>query len=372
MGTTINHSDKLEVVFQLNTIVIQPTTLCNLNCTYCYLPNRNQNLSMSVSTAQRIADELTALNLEHIVNVLWHSGEPLTCGVNKFAELLSPFEKLRREKKIRHSIQTNATLINKEWCDLFLNYNVSVGVSIDGWRSLTEYRVYWNGQEAYEKIMKGISFLNDSKVSFGVICVITDRSISHPHEIYDFFCKLGCESVGFSIVEEEGVNKNLLLQNIEKAQTFWAELLDSWRENPIINVREFRRVTVWLESEVNDKQGTSIMKDTLPSIAYNGDVVLVSPEFLGMKPHSKYETFVVGNIFNSSLSTIINDGLEAKYIKDYVLGMEKCQRDCEYFGYCRGGDASNKYFESGSLDITRTNHCRNTKMRLVDAVLEKL
>ena len=114
------------------------------------------------------------------------------------------------------------------------------------------------------------------------------------------------------------------------------------------------------------------MKDTLPSIAYNGDVVLVSPEFLGNYPFSKYDTFVVGNILGSSLSKIINDGLESKYIKDYVLGMEKCRSECEYFGYCRGGDASNKHLELGSLDVTKTNHCRNTKMRLVDAVLEKL
>lgn len=372
MEKIINQGDKLTIDFQLNTLVIQPTSLCNLNCTYCYLPNRNKNLVMPVSTACKIADELSTLNLEHTVNILWHSGEPLICGINKFIELLEPFEVLRKQKKIRHSIQTNGTLIDKEWCDLFLTYNISVGVSIDGWRSLTEYRVDWKGTEAYDKIHKGINFLNESKVSFGVICVVTDKSICMPRELYSFFCELGCESVGFSIVEEEGVNKNLLLRNIENVKKFWTELLDSWIENPSINVREFRRITVWLESEVNNKQASSILKDTLPSIAYNGDVVLVSPEFLGITPFSKYDTFVVGNIFSSSLSKIIDDGLEYMYIKDYVKGMEKCQNECEYFGYCRGGDASNKYFELGSLDVTKTNHCRNTKMRLVDAVLEKL
>jgi uncharacterized protein len=114
------------------------------------------------------------------------------------------------------------------------------------------------------------------------------------------------------------------------------------------------------------------MKDTLPTIAYNGDVVLVSPEFLGITPLSKYSTFIVGNILSTSLSKIINEGLESTYIKDYVAGMRKCKVDCEYFGYCRGGDASNKYFELGSLDVTKTNHCKHTKMKLVDAVLEKL
>lgn len=372
METAITHSDKLEVVFQLNTLVIQPTSLCNLNCTYCYLPNRNKNFIMSVSTAQKIADELATLDLPKMINILWHSGEPLICGVKKFSELLEPFEELRRQKKIRHSIQTNGTLINEEWCDLFHAYKIAVGVSIDGWRSLTEYRVDWKGQEAYDKILKGISFLNAAKVTFGVICVVTDRSISYPRELYNFFCELGCESAGFSIVEEEGVNKNLLLDKSDETKNFWGELLGAWIENPCINIREFRRITVWLQSEINDKQSKSVMKDTLATISYNGDVVLLSPEFLGITPTSKYETFVVGNIFTSPLFNIINEGLTSRYMKDYILGMEMCQNNCEYFGYCRGGDASNKYFELGSLNASKTNHCRHTKMSLVDAVLEKL
>ena len=111
MEKIINQRDSLTIAFQLNTLVVQPTSLCNLNCTYCYLPNRDENLVMPISTAHRIADELTALNLEHTVNILWHSGEPLICGVKKFIELLKPFESLRKQKKIRHSIQTNGTLI---------------------------------------------------------------------------------------------------------------------------------------------------------------------------------------------------------------------------------------------------------------------
>lgn len=372
MEGIVHKEGSLTIVFELNTLVIQPTSLCNLNCTYCYLPNRKENWIMSVSTAQKIADELANLELKHTVNILWHSGEPLVCGINKFKELLEPFETLRKHKKIRHSIQTNATLVNKGWCDVFRLYNISVGVSIDGWRSLTRNRVDWGGNEAYEKLLNGIKTLNDYKVSFGAICVLTDESIIYPRELYKFFCELGCESVGFSIVEEEGVNKNLLLRHTEKVEAFWAELLAAWKETPKINIREFRRIITWLHSELYNKQAVSIMKDSLPSISYNGDVVLVSPEFMGMRPFSKYDTFVVGNIFDSPLSSIIVNGLSSEYIKDYVRGMKKCQNDCEYFGYCRGGDASNKYFELGSLNVTNTMHCLNTKKTLIDAVLEKL
>ncbi|RZK01192.1 MAG: radical SAM protein [Flavobacterium sp.] len=353
-------------------MVIQPTSLCNLNCTYCYLPNRNKNLFMPLSTAKKIADELVLLDLKNTVNIIWHSGEPLTCGVKKFAELLEIFEPLRKEKLVRHSIQTNGSLITKEWCELFLNYNIAVGVSIDGPRSFTAERVDWAGNENYDKIINGIELLKKFNVSFGVICVVTQKSIVHAKTLYNFFCALGCEAAGFSIVEEEGVNKNLLLNQDADSGQFWKDLLNAWFENPIIGIREFRRAIVWLESEAYDKQSASIVKDILPSISYNGDVVLLSPEFMDIKPHSNYKTFIVGNILNSSLSESINNGLESHYIRDYIEGMNSCKDNCQYFGFCRGGDASNKFFEAGSLNITETNHCKNTKMELVEAVLQKI
>lgn len=370
MQKIINQGE-LTVDFQLNSMVVQPTSLCNLNCTYCYLPNRNKNLTMPALTAYKIAEELAALDLEKTVNIIWHSGEPLTCGVKKFIELLEPFEQLRQQKKIRHSIQTNGSLINKEWCEMFLSYNFAVGVSIDGPRSLTSGRVDWRGNEAYDKIMAGIDFLKEAKVSFGVICVVTQQSISYAKELYNFFYELGCEAVGFSIVEEEGINKHLLFDKNEDTTHFWQEIFDAWLENPSVEVREFRRITVWFQSEIQDKQSRSIVKDMIPSIAYNGDVSLVSPEFLGIKPAYLYETFVVGNIHDSSFTHIINSGLNSAYIKDYVTGIEKCQEECEYFGFCRGGDASNKFFELGSLDVTETNHCKNSRKKLVDAVLQR-
>lgn len=372
MEKIVTSGDKLQIAFQLNSLVIQPTSLCNLNCTYCYLPHRNTKLNMPVSLAYKIADELSNIDLKHTVNIIWHSGEPLVCGIEKLSELIEPFEKLRHEKKVRYSIQTNGTLINQDWCELFLNYNIAVGVSIDGPRELTKHRVDWKNQDAYDKIIKGIECLNKHKVSFGVICVVTQDSVSRAKELYRFFCDLGCESAGFSIVEEEGVNTELLLNANTDTTQFWRDLLEAWMENPIIGIREFRRATVWLESVINNKQSKSVIKDILPSIGYNGDVVLLSPEFLNINPSNRYKTFVSGNIWRTSLSNIINDGLQSEYILEYLDGMKKCQNKCEYFSYCRGGDASNKYFELGRLDVDETNHCRNTRIHLVDAILENL
>src|SRR5689334_2157740 len=59
-------------------VVMQPTTLCNLDCAYCYLPHRAADRRMPVAVARAVADEVNAW--DEPVDVIWHGGEPLAAG----------------------------------------------------------------------------------------------------------------------------------------------------------------------------------------------------------------------------------------------------------------------------------------------------
>src|SRR4051794_35912477 len=41
-------------LYALRNVVVQPTTLCNLDCGYCYLPDRARALHMQPSLARKI------------------------------------------------------------------------------------------------------------------------------------------------------------------------------------------------------------------------------------------------------------------------------------------------------------------------------
>ncbi|WP_156893347.1 radical SAM protein [Actinokineospora enzanensis] len=116
-----------------NTMILQPATFCPMDCGYCYLPNRHRKQDMSVDTVEAIvhgmADDWFT---DKPVEIVWHGGEPLAVGVDKFEELLQPFEPLRAAGKVVQRVQTGAILINDAWCDLFKRYEIDVGVSIDG------------------------------------------------------------------------------------------------------------------------------------------------------------------------------------------------------------------------------------------------
>ena len=126
------------------TLVVQGTKFCNLDCGYCYLRDRDQRDHMSVEVAEAVASsaaELTENMAGEPLGIVWHAGEPMALGIRRFTSLLAPFEPLRAESRVHHYIQTNATLITDSWCDFLTDYGFRVGVSIDGPAALNAQRL---------------------------------------------------------------------------------------------------------------------------------------------------------------------------------------------------------------------------------------
>jgi uncharacterized protein len=305
---------------------------------------------MSRSVSEKVAEDIEVSH--NTVKIYWHAGEPLSCEIKHFSSLLEPFNNLRQNNRVTHALQTNATLINKEWCDLFISNSIGVGVSIDGPRVTNINRVDWGGRETYDKIIRGIECLNSSGIRFSVICVVSKENLFMAKELYEFFCQLGCYSVGFNIEEQEGVHLTKI-DDHQAVMNFWTELFQAWQKNPQIEVREIYWILSWMhslcgrENLIETRYQEDIMCDIFPSIAYDGNVVLLSPGLVGTLS-SKYQDFVVGNVLSESLSDLIKKGQKANYVREYIDGMHQCRKQCEYFDFCGGGQASNKFFELGS------------------------
>lgn len=57
-------------------------------------------------------------------------------------------------------MQTNGTLINNDWVDIFEEYKIGVGISIDGPKEFHDvYRVDHEGKGTYDKINKSMELL---------------------------------------------------------------------------------------------------------------------------------------------------------------------------------------------------------------------
>ncbi|MEU3092474.1 cyclophane-forming radical SAM peptide maturase AmcB [Streptomyces massasporeus] len=353
------------------TVVVQPTTWCNLDCRYCYLPFRKLKHQMSPHVAEVLARAVSQFeDSGHPVGIVWHGGEPLAVGQQKFEALLKPFEELRRAGRVHHYVQTNATLITETWCDLLTAYDVRIGVSIDGPATANTERVDLRGRPAFDRIVRGIQQLRERDVPFSVISVVGTEGITRPEELLEFLAGVGCQSAGFNIEEIEGANTDRQPPTPVQAEEFWRRTITWTREHgEALAVREVERLADYLRLIRTGQRADWDQRrlDPIPTVSWKGDVVLLSPE-LADTSAPEYGNFVAGNILERPLPEILRDAHRLRYVREFLTGLDRCEAECEFFDFCRGAQAANRYFENGTFETTETNYCRVSRQALVMAL----
>src|SRR5579862_4004390 len=56
-------------------VVLQPTPFCNINCSYCYLPQRNDKTVMTDATLRAVFERIFASGWASAdLSLIWHAG----------------------------------------------------------------------------------------------------------------------------------------------------------------------------------------------------------------------------------------------------------------------------------------------------------
>src|SRR5215211_7529774 len=99
----------------LELLVIQPTPFCNIDCSYCYLPERSSKRLMRQDTIEKLFSDVFASSFHsEQLTIVWHAGEPLVVGIPFYERALATVARLNQcGVRIVHNIQTNGLLINQ-------------------------------------------------------------------------------------------------------------------------------------------------------------------------------------------------------------------------------------------------------------------
>jgi uncharacterized protein len=362
VNRTVELLDSLTSGFGM--VLVQPTTRCNIDCAYCYLPGRDRRNRMPVEVAEAVAHGIAAQGAPHVV-VGWHAGEPLATSRAYLERLLAPFEALRTSGAITHSVQTNATLINDRWCDLFAQYGMAVGVSIDGPGPLNSARRDWQRRDTFDRAMRGIALLKAHNIPVTVLTVVTAATVDRPQALLRFLSELGT-AVGFLFEERDNANRNRDRPPVtfEQAVAFWREVIAYLRTNPGLRVREIADIARFLKY-----REPALRLDPIPTVAFNGDVVVAGPELAGAAA-PEHGNFIVGNVLSTPLPEIVEQVGHVDYVRRLAIGLANCKSSCSFWDYCGGGcTASKRWFEHGKLEATETAFCRNRIQAPIMALL---
>jgi uncharacterized protein len=360
-------------------VVIQPSPLCNINCRYCYLPNRLSTKRITPTILSRIYEYIFTLpSISDHLTIVWHAGEPLTLPISFYEKAFQYLDQYNtRRIQVTHSFQTNGTLINQKWCDFIKQYHVKIGVSLDGPQHIHDLnRVDRSEKGTFERTMRGVRLLQENNIDASIIMVLTRYALDYPDEIWQFFREHHLTRICFNIEEIEGVNKQSSLgtsEAIDQYKHFFGRLLTlretCQEESPFI--RELDLTTSRIKLLTRPVWSSENTPMAILSFDSEGNVSTFSPELLTAR-HENYGNFVFTNV-NTGISNDMQAGFNQKFVNacaEIQNGISKCKETCEYFAFCGGGAPSNKLHENGTFDSTETMRCKLRIKALIDVYLE--
>jgi uncharacterized protein len=112
----------------LELLIIQGSSFCNIDCKYCYLPDRLSKKKITLETVELAIKNAFDENLvKEEFSIVWHAGEPTALDLGFYVKVNEILDKIVPDGfKVNQHIQTNATLINQEWCDFFVKSKMIV------------------------------------------------------------------------------------------------------------------------------------------------------------------------------------------------------------------------------------------------------
>jgi len=338
---------------RITSLLIKPASaVCNLDCEYCFyldraadpysaLPGRR----MTLETLERLVD--TYLFYSYPSSVFaFQGGEPTLAGLEFFTKLTELQQRYGRGgQAVANALQTNAVLIDQNWCDLFRQYNWLLGVSLDGPEELNDlYRFNKDHHGTWKRVMHSVELLQTNKVEFNILCVLNAANVEKPKEMYRFYRKLGVDNVQFIPLAEFDAAGRPLPFTITPEQygRFLCEVFELWwPERRKMRIRFFDNLA---EALAGQKPGSCTLHETCDSyvvVEYNGDVY----------PCDFFveSSWKLGNITVDSWGEIARRTKRYSFAAKKTLAHPECQV-CEYQSVCHGGCPKSRHGPNGRFD----------------------
>ena len=325
---------------RITSILIKPASaVCNLDCAYCFYLDREADpykdlpaRRMTDDTLERLVDGYLFYSFPNST-FAFQGGEPTLAGLPFFEKLIKLQQQYGRGgQSVSNTIQTNAILLDENWCDLFSSYQWLLGVSIDGPEPMHDlYRFNRGGQGTWRRVMQSIELLKKKRVEFNVLCVLSQANVHEPKSVYKFFRSLGIDNIQFIPLAEFDANGELLPFTItaDEYGRFLCEVFDLWwPERRKVRIRFFDNIA---EALAGQKPGNCTMHETCDSyvvVEYNGDVYPC--DFFVERD------WKLGNLTLDSWSEIARRQRRFNFAGKKTIAHPDCQV-CEYQSICHGG-----------------------------------
>ncbi len=265
----------------------------------------------------------------------WQGGEPLLAGIGFFKRVVAYQQAYGLSGQlVGNNLQTNGLLIDEAWAKFFRQYNFFIGVSLDGPEEVhNRYRHSANGNDGFQRTLKGIRTLRDHRVEFSILSVVNDVTAKKPAELYDFFIRNGLDRLQFipclEINGETGKVQDYSV-TVQDYRDFLCTLFDLWYNHgrPVASIRLFENIlAIYLgrDPEIcafKDRCGSYLV------VEYNGDVY----------PCDFFveDQWMLGNLLDTPIHDLLKKRKSREFNGRKMEGSPVC-KPCEWNFICHFG-----------------------------------
>jgi len=369
-------------------IMLKPAgSLCNLDCNYCYYLDKAEIYGgheprMTLDMLEDVVREYIAANDVPEVTFNWHGGEPLILGVDFYKKAMEFEEKYAGGKIIHNTIQTNGTLLNREWTELFRKYNFLVGISLDGPKDIHDrYRKDKGRAGTFDRVIRGVGLLYSGGVQFNTMSTVNKASEGRGLEVYQFLKSIGSRYMQFMPVVEhvkfplrpdgkpiKGSRPFIVDPHETGAQIapwsvsdigfgrFLCDIFDYWVRNDVgrYYVNQFDST---LANWYGEQPGTCVYAETCGGnavIEHNGDLYPCD--------HFVYPKYLLGNITTASIADMMAKSEMVSFGIDKRNTLPtKCRR-CEWLFACNGECPKHRFSTTEAGETGLNALCAGYKM----------
>jgi len=278
----------------------------------------------------------------------FHGGEPLLASMDYYRQFVSKAKlALGDQVKSYFAIQTNGTLLNTEWCDLFDELNIQVGISLDGEKNINDqYRVDHQGKGSYDRTIKGLeNALNTdwNKKTLGILSVLNIHA--DPIESYEHFKRLRIPNIDFLLPYNNYDSLPPGMENSLEENTLYGDWLisvfDHWYKDKSPGKPSIRMFNGIIESLFGGEFPNDLLgnyNNQLLVIETDGSIEAVDY----LKSCGNNFTKAGANILTHELSSAVDSKLAHLYINCHTKLHKQCL-GCPVNEICGGGNLTSRY-----------------------------
>jgi uncharacterized protein len=337
--------------FHLLAKPVGPT--CNLECKYCFFLAKDKlypgsSFRMDEELLENYIIQLIEASPGPEVTVAWQGGEPTLMGLDFFRRSIEVERKYARPgMRVLNTIQTNGTLIDDDWAAFLKDNNFLVGISIDGPRALHDcYRVDKGGSPTFDRVMRGLKFLQKRSVDWNILAAVHAANADHPLEVYRFFRdECNAKFIQFIPIVERlrgpgtSLGNKVTDRSVKPAQfgKFMITVFEDWVRGDIgaVYVQMFDAALANWHGVPSGLCVSSATCGTALVMEHNGDVYSCD--------HFVDPGYRLGNINDSHLTRLAFSDQQVKFGRNKLTGLPGYCRRCEVLFACHGGCPKDRF-----------------------------